>query len=91
MESKVPEISGTLRKFMLKVPEIIDTCSGIKLFGKVIKSNVFTTDICIIRNVNADAVIAVYPFTPQPIITQAVMLAADRPVFCGVGGGLTQG
>lgn len=91
MESKVPEISGTLRKFMLKVPEIIDTCSGIKLFGKVIKSIVFTTDICIIRNVNADAVIAVYPFTPQPIITQAVMLAADRPVFCGVGGGLTQG
>ena len=89
MESKVPEISGTLRKFMLK--EIIDTCSGIKLFGKVIKSIVFTTDICIIRNVNADAVIAVYPFTPQPIITQAVMLAADRPVFCGVGGGLTQG
>ncbi len=91
MESKIPEISGTLRKFMLKVPEIIDTCSGIKLFGKVIKSIVFTTDICIIRNVNADAVIAVYPFTPQPIITQAVMLAADRPVFCGVGGGLTQG
>lgn len=91
MEQKIPEISGTLRKFMLKVPEIIDTCSGIKLFGKVIKSIVFTTDICIIRNVNADAVIAVYPFTPQPIITQAVMLAADRPVFCGVGGGLTQG
>ena len=91
MESKVQEISGTLRKFMLKLTEIIDTCSGIKLFGKVIKSIVFTTDICIIRNVNADAVIAVYPFTPQPIITQAVMLAADRPVFCGVGGGLTQG
>ncbi len=91
MEAKIPEISGTLRKFMLTVPEIINTCSGIKLFGKVIKSIVFTTDICIIRNVNADAVIAVYPFTPQPIITQAVMLAADKPVFCGVGGGLTQG
>ena len=39
---------------MPKVPEIIDTRSGIKLFGKVIKSIVFTTDICIIRNVNAD-------------------------------------
>ena len=35
--------------------------------------------------------IAVYPFTPQPIITQAVMTAADVPVFVGVGGGLTQG
>lgn len=91
MEQKIPELTGTLRKFMLKVPEVIESCSGIRLFGKVIKSIVFTTDICIIRNVNADAIIAVYPFTPQPIITQAVMLAADRPVFCGVGGGLTQG
>ena len=38
-----------------------------------------------------DAIIAVYPFTPQPIITQALLLAADIPVFAGVGGGLTQG
>ncbi|WP_092643162.1 hydrolase [Acetanaerobacterium elongatum] len=76
---------------MLKVPEEIQRASGIKIFGKRIRSIVFTTDICIIRNVNADAVIAVYPFTPQPIITQAIMLSADIPVFCGVGGGLTQG
>ena len=47
--------------------------------------------MCIRDSVNADAVIAVYPFTPQPIITQAVMLAADIPVFAGVGGGLTSG
>ena len=86
-----PEINGTLRKFMLKVPEEISKASGIRIMGKLIKSLVFTTDICIIRNVNADAVIAVYPFTPQPVITQAVMTAADIPVFCGVGGGLTQG
>ena len=51
----------------------------------------FLTDASIIRNTNADAVIAVYPFTPQPVITQAVMVAADVPVFVGVGGGLTQG
>lgn len=87
----IPEIQGNLRKFMLTVPEEIHKASGIRIFGKRIRSIVFTTDICIIRNVNADAVIAVYPFTPQPIITQAVMLAADIPVFCGVGGGLTQG
>lgn len=86
-----PEISGTLRKFMLKVPPIISEASGIRIMGKLIKSVVFTTDICIIRNVNADAIIAVYPFTPQPVITQAIMTAADIPVFCGVGGGLTQG
>ena len=88
---KAPEINGTLRKFMLKVPEEISQASGIKVMGKLIKSLVFTTDVCIIRNVNADAVIAVYPFTPQPVITQAIMLAADIPVFAGVGGGLTQG
>lgn len=86
-----PQVSGTLRKFALRVPEPIQECSGIVIFGKKIKSLVFTTDVCIIRNVNADAIIAVYPFTPQPIITQAVMLAADIPVFAGVGGGLTQG
>lgn len=51
----------------------------------------FSTDLSIIKNVNADAIIAVYPFTPQPIITQALLLAADIPVFAGVGGGLTQG
>ena len=87
----IPEISGPLRSFMLKVPEEIQQASGIRVMGKLIKSIVFTTDICIIRNVNADAVIAVYPFTPQPIITQAIMSAADIPVFTGVGGGLTQG
>lgn len=86
-----PNISGPLRKFMLNVPEEISRASGIMIMGKLIKSLVFTTDICIIRNVNADAIIAVYPFTPQPVITQAIMSAADIPVFAGVGGGLTQG
>lgn len=88
---KPPQVSGTLRKFALRVPEVISECSGITIFGKNIKSLVFSTDLCIIKNVNCDAIIAVYPFTPQPIITQALMLAADIPVFAGVGGGLTQG
>ncbi len=82
-------IDGTLRKFSLRVPEVIRECSGIVVFGKRIKSLVFSTDVAIIRNVNADAVIAVYPFTPQPIITQAILSASDIPVFVGVGGGLT--
>ena len=82
---------GTLRKFALRVPEVIYQCSGIMVFGKRIKSLVFSTDLSIIKNVNADAIIAVYPFTPQPIITQALLLAADIPVFAGVGGGLTKG
>ena len=84
-------VEGALRKAALKVPESIRACSGILIFGKRIKSFVFTTDVSIIRNVNADAVIGVYPFTPQPVITQALLQAADIPVFVGVGGGLTQG
>ncbi len=84
-------IDGTLRKFSLRVPDVIRECSGITVFGKRIKSLVFSTDVAIIRNVNADAVIAVYPFTPQPVITQAILHASDIPVFVGVGGGLTQG
>ena len=68
-------VDGTLRKFALRVPEVIYQCSGIMIFGKRIKSLVFSTDLSIIKNVNADAIIAVYPFTPQPIITQALLMA----------------
>ena len=85
------EIKGYLRDFRIDVPEVIYTCRGLKIFGQRIKSIVFSTDVSIIRNCNADAVIAVYPFTPQPVITQAVMMVADCPVFVGVGGGLTKG
>ncbi|MCL1817118.1 MAG: hydrolase [Clostridiales bacterium] len=76
---------------MLKLPEEIRQCKGVRIFGKRIKSIIFTTDVAIIRNCNADAVIAVYPFTPQPIITQSLMMASDIPMFCGVGGGTTTG
>lgn len=85
------EIKGYLRDFRINVPEIVYECKGIKLFGRRLKSIVFSTDVSIIRNCNADAVIAVYPFTPQPVITQAIMMVADCPVFVGVGGGLTKG
>jgi 2-keto-3-deoxy-6-phosphogluconate aldolase len=91
MKSLPTPVEGTLRKTALKVPDCIRACSGILVLGKRIKSLVFTTDVSIIRNVNADAIIAVYPFTPQPVITQSLMTAADIPVFVGVGGGLTQG
>ena len=88
---QVPEIKGALRSHVIEVPSCIRDCSGIKIFGKRIKSLLFTTDVAIIKNTNADAIIAVYPFTPQPLITSALVMAADVPVFCGVGGGITQG
>ncbi|HBC95820.1 MAG TPA: hydrolase [Clostridium sp.] len=87
----VPEIRGTLRDHMINLPLIIRESSGIKVFGKRIKSLAFTTDIAIIKNINADAILAVYPFTPQSVITEALVAASDMPIFCGVGGGLTTG
>ena len=90
-EKFVPEYRGYLRNHLITVPDIIHSCGGIRIFGKLIKSLVFSTDIAIIRNTNADAVIAVYPFTPQPIISHALIMSADIPVFCGIGGGTTTG
>jgi len=87
----IPEIEGNLRKHMVKIPDVINQVSGINIFGKNIKSVIFTTDVAIIKNCNANAVIAVYPFTPQPIITHSIIMASDIPVFCGVGGGTTTG
>lgn len=87
----IPEIDGNLRRHMIRVPKVIDEVSGIRIFGKLIKSLIFTTDVAIIRNCNANAVIAVYPFTPQPIITHSIINCSDVPVFCGVGGGTTTG
>jgi len=76
---------------MVEIPKPVSQCGGIRIFGRLIKSLVFSTDIAVIRNINADAVIAVYPFTPQPIISHALIMASDIPVFCGVGGGTTTG
>lgn len=87
----VPNITTELRKDIVKVPEAIQEASGIIVFGKKIRSIIYTTDIAIIRNTDANAVIAVYPFTPHPAITKSIIEAADIPVFSGVGGGLTQG
>lgn len=86
-----PEIVTNLRKDMIHVPSVIRDCSGIKIYGKRIKSICYSTDIAIIRNIDADAIIAVYPFTPHPTITKAIIESADVSVFSGVGGGLTQG
>lgn len=87
----IPTFGSRLRKNIVEVPEIINECSGIRVFGQLLKSFLFSTDVAIIRNTNANAIIAVYPFTPQPTISQTLILAADKPIFCGVGGGITTG
>ncbi len=87
----IPAYSGTLRSHILNVPQAAYECSGILIFGRRIKSLVFSTDVATIANINTDGVIAVYPFTPQPKISQAIISVSDVPVFVGVGGGITTG
>ena len=84
-------IEGRLRKAAICVPDDIEDAGGFTLFGRRIKSLMYSTDVAVIRNSNADAVFAVYPFTAQPAITQALLTAAECPVFVGVGGGTTTG
>lgn len=71
----------------MNIPEIVNRCSGIKLADQVIKTFVFSTDVAIIRNNSAEGIISVYPFAPQALITQALILAAYKPIFVGIGGG----
>ncbi|MEF9988919.1 MAG: hydrolase [Christensenellaceae bacterium] len=84
------EYESRLRYLLISMPEVIQKAPGIKIFGKVIKSLIFTTDMAIIKNTDADAVMAVYPFTPQPQINQAIITTADIPVMCDVGGELNR-
>ena len=89
-ERRVPVIDRSLRH-ILRMPKECYECSGIVINGRRIKSLVFTTDLAIIRNCDADAVFAVYPFTPQQAISDAIIKGSYVPVFCGVGGGTTKG
>lgn len=91
VNTNLPQIDGKLRNSILKMPEAVFKASGIVVNGRRIKSIVFTTDLAIIRNCDADAVFAVYPFTPQQAISDAIIKASYIPVFCGVGGGITKG
>ena len=85
-------VEGRLTSPSARVPEIItQRCGGITVKGHTLKSFAYTTDAVIIRNTNANAILAVYPFTGEPVITQALLTVAQMPLFVGVGGGTTTG
>ncbi|WP_018659580.1 hypothetical protein [Allofustis seminis] len=91
LRKKVPQVMTNLRRDSIHLPQSIRNASGINVNGKRIKSLIFTTDVAIITNNNADAVLAVYPFTPSPAVIEALMMASSLPIISGVGGGTTQG
>jgi len=90
-EELIAPIESRLRHNILHLPSEIQEATGIVVYGRRIKSLLFSTDIAIIKNCDADAIFCVHPFTAQRSVTAAVIHAADAPVFCGSGGGTTQG
>ena len=90
-EAGIATIEGRLTSPIARVPEAAAACGGIAVKGRTLKTFAATTDVAVARNCNADALFAVYPFTGEPVITQALMTVAQRPLFVGVGGGTTTG
>lgn len=76
----------------LTTPEIISkSCQGILIGTENVKSFLFSTDMALIENNDADAILAVYPFPPSPKIIKSLIDFSEKPVVCGVGGGTTKG
>ncbi|WP_289659942.1 hypothetical protein [Flavobacterium panacagri] len=76
----------------LSTPDIIEkNCQGLSLGTHNLKSFLFSTDMALIENNDADAILAVYPFPPSPKIIKTLIDFSGKPVVCGVGGGKTKG
>ncbi|MGL5274322.1 hypothetical protein [Myroides sp.] len=70
---------------------LIDSCKGLVLNNQKVKSILFSTDIALIENNDADAILAVYPFAPSQKIIKTLIEFSNKPVICGIGGSITQG
>lgn len=86
-----PEVTSPLRNSIIAMPDVIRKASGIKIYGKRIKSIVYSLDVSLLANTDADAILCVYPFTPSTKILEAISLVSKAPILAGVGGGLTSG
>jgi len=86
-----PEYRSEYRAELVHVPEVIRRSSGIIINGRRYKSFLFSSDVATIMYSDADAVLAVYPYSPHPAIIKALSVVAPSPLAAGVGGGVTQG
>jgi hypothetical protein len=44
----IPDFGSRLHKNIVAVPEVINECSGLRVFGQLLKSFIFSTDVAII-------------------------------------------
>lgn len=91
IKKAAPRVTSPLRGGIVTSPDVIRKASGIILYGKRIKSIIYTMDVSLIANCDADAILCVYPWTPNTRILEAVAKVASAPVLAGIGGGLTKG
>lgn len=90
-KTSIKKVNSALREGLVMVPEVIQEAPGIQVFGHILKSFLYSTDVATITYSNADAILAVYPQTPHPSIISAILQVSTQPVFAGVGGGKTNG
>lgn len=76
---------NSLRTFLVEMPPLIYQVEGIRVFGRTLRSFLFSTDIALLRNTNADAVFVMYPFATQPVIHRSLLQSSDLPIFVGAG------
>lgn len=88
---KIPSLQSKFRTDLILTPDVIRRASGIKINGRRYKSFLFSSDVATIMYTDADAVLAVYPYTPHPSIIKSLSIVAPAPLAAGVGGGVTQG
>lgn len=93
MQEKKPIkcMSSKLREHIIEMPKVIRKAPGFSLYGTRIKSLIYSSDVSVIANTDADAVFSVYPFTYETSILKAIKMVAKVPILAGVGGGLTHG
>lgn len=85
------EYRSKYRAELVHVPDAIYRSNGLIINGRRYKSFLFTTDVATIMYSYADAILAVYPYSPHPQIIQALNTVSRIPLAAGVGGGVTQG
>lgn len=76
-----PEYRSKYRAELVEVPDVIRRSSGIVINGRRYKSFLFSSDVATIFYTDADAVLAVYPYSPHPSIIKALSIVAPSPLL----------
>lgn len=72
---------------IIPTPRVIARkCDRVFVGGSLIKSLIFSTDFALIKNNDADGVLAVCPFAPSAKILKAMIDFSGKPVIRSEGG-----